>query len=202
MIKIFKAGIKKLFGEIYCSSTFDIKVHVFTLLFIDACISSFSCAISFSIDLALIFKTIKVASTYCNISFVSYFYPTYFGVVSTMLIAAVRLFLAKKVFKCNRPSNFKVTFWAISLLVLIAAVNIVHAAVNMLLDIPFGKTLEGCARGEEPRNVSLTNLLMLLVVNIYPVISIIIDLFLLAFIRKTIMPTTQVTTVTVEFNRG
>jgi len=190
-----------LLGEIYSSSTFDIKIHVFTLLFIDACFSTVFCVISFTIDLALIFESIKIGSTYCNIAFISYFYPTYFGAVSTMLIGAVRLFLSKKVFKNNRPSNFKVTFWALLFLVIFCVVNIVHAAINILLDIPFGKTLEGCARAE-PREVSLTNLLMLLVVNIYPVISIIIDLFLLNFIRKTVMPTAVLTTLTGELNKG
>ncbi len=187
--------------EIFSSSTFDIRVHVFTLLFVDACISALFCAISFLVDLALIFEIIQYGSIYCNIAFVSYFYPTYFGVVITMLISAVRLFLAKKVFKNNRPSNFKVTFWALSYFGFTCVVNIIHVTVNMLLDIPFGKTIEGCAR-REPRQVSFTNLLMLLVANVYPIISIILDLILLAFIRKTVLPISPLTTVSEEFNRG
>ena len=148
------------------------------------------------------FDQIKVGQTYCNIVFVSFYYPTYFGVFLTMLIAAVRYFLAKKVFKNNRPSNFKVTCWSLSIFGLIVVVYVIHVSVNIVLDIPIGRIAEGCAqeaRGEA-RHVPYTNLMMLLVINIYPVISIVTDLSLLGFIRKTIMPTTQVTTVTVEYH--
>ena len=116
-------------------------------------------------DLALLFDQIKVAQTYCNVVFVSFYYPTYFGVFLTMLIAAVRYFLAKKVFKNNRPSNFKVTCWSLSIFGLIVVVNVIHVAVNIVLDIPIGRIAEGCAREArgEARNVSNTNLMMLLV---------------------------------------
>ena len=153
-------------------------------------------------DLALIFDQIKVGQTYCNVVFVSFYYPTYFGVFLTMLIAAVRYCLAKKVFKNNRPSNFKVTCWSLSIFGLIVVVNVIHVAINIVLDIPIGRIAEGCAqeaRGEA-KPVPYTNVMVLLVINIYPVISIVTDLYLLAFIRKTIKPIAPVTTVTGQYH--
>jgi hypothetical protein len=149
-------------------------------------------------DLALIIGQINVGQTYCSLVFVSFYYPTYFGVFLTMLISAVRYFLAKKVFKNHRPSNFKVTCWSLFIFGFIVIVNVIHVTVNFVLDTPIGKLVEGCAheaRGEA-RQVPLTNLMMLLVINIFPVISIVTDLYLLAFLRKTIMPTVPLNTVT------
>ena len=128
------------------------------------------------------------------------FYSTYFGVFLTMLIAVVHFFLAKKVFKNNRPSNFKVTCWALSFFGLIVAVNALHVIKNIVLDIPIGRIAENCMHQEsrEARQVSLTNSLMVLVINIYPVITIVIDLFLLAFVKRTVMPLSPLITVTGE----
>jgi len=153
-------------------------------------------------DLALIFDQIKVGQAYCNVVFASFYYPTYFGVFLTMLIAAVRYFLAKKVFKNDRPSNFKVTCWSLSIFGLIVVVNVIHVTVNFVLDIPIGRIAEGCAREArgEARPVYLINVMMLLFINIYPVISIVTDLYLLAFIRKTVKPIDHLTTMKGQYH--
>ena len=154
--------------------------------------------------MALIFDLVKVGDTYCNVIFVSMFYSTYFGVFLTMLIAIVRYFLAKKVFKNDRPSNFKVTCFALSFFGLVVVVNLLHVTINISLDIPIGRIAENCVHQAtgEARQVSLTNSLMVLVINIYPVITIVIDLFLLAFIRKTVVPIPPLITVTGVLGKG
>ena len=74
----------------------------------------------------------------------------------------------KKLSKNNRPSNIKVTCWALFLFGLIVVVNAVHNAVNIVLDVPFGRISEGCVNQSQgkPEKVFLINSLMHLAVNI------------------------------------
>ncbi len=180
-------------------------VHVFALLFIDAITCMISCAISFSIDLALILDYIKYGQAYCNVAFLAFFYPSYFGIFLTLLIAAVRYFLAKKVFKNNRPSNFKVTCWCLCLFGLLVVVNVVLISINLVLDLPIGKIAEDCViqhQGGIPRKVPLINLILFIGITFCPVISITIDLLLLAYIKRTITPDTPMITVTEKLGQG
>lgn len=121
-----------------------------------------------------------------------------------MLIAAVRYSLAKKVFRNDRPSDIRTTCWSFSFFGLVFAVNVLHVAVNIILDIPIGRIPENCIHQEsgETRQISSTNSIMILVINIYPVITIVIDLFLLAFIRRAVMPIPTLITVTGGLVKG
>ena len=80
----------------YILSNFNVRVHVYTLLFIDALISTFSSSLLFSLDIFIAAGFLQQSFHYCNISFLALFLPTYCGGVLTFLVACIRFILAKK----------------------------------------------------------------------------------------------------------
>jgi hypothetical protein len=84
----------------------------------------------------------------------------------------------------------KVSLISISFFVLFAFSFISFVIGNTLLDIPFSFIIEACAkRNEDGRfDVSVPNIVVLQVPNICNIISLTVDLFLVRFLRKTIIP--------------
>ena len=76
--------------------SFNIKTHVFTLIFIDAAISTAGCCLT---TLIYILANLNIFArtdfVFCHLSFLSHYLPILFGALLTFLVAAVRYFLAK-----------------------------------------------------------------------------------------------------------
>ena len=70
--------------------TFEIRTHVFTLLFIDTVLSAVSGGISAITDLLVLTGVMEVSFFYCNLAFVVIFYASYLGALITLLVASVR----------------------------------------------------------------------------------------------------------------
>ncbi len=79
---------------VYIFQTFNIKTHVFTLLFIDALFSALCCALSSIVDFLVMFDFMEVKYIYCNLSYVAVYYSACFGAFVTLLIASIRYYLS------------------------------------------------------------------------------------------------------------
>ena len=94
----------------YILKNFDITVHVYSLLFIDSLISTFSSFASFSLEVLIGNGLLSRSYNYCTLSFLSLFLPTYYGGVLTFLVACIRYTLAKKSAKNIQVSMSQSTF--------------------------------------------------------------------------------------------
>ena len=66
---------------IYILRSFDISVHVFALLFVDAFLSTFFSAISTFFDGLVLSNFLEEGNGYCFASFVAVYLPSYAGQV-------------------------------------------------------------------------------------------------------------------------
>ncbi len=105
---------------VYIISNFDIKTHVFTLLFLDVLFSTICSGICVVFDLMVVSGLIKINFTYCTISFLSLYLPSCYGAGITLAVAAIRYVLTRKSAQNKKVSNFKVSLISLlSLLVLV-----------------------------------------------------------------------------------
>ena len=84
---------------VYILKSFDIRIHVFTLLLIDAIISIIWSLISVIMDALVLGNIAMVDITYCTISFLSIWLPMFYGAVLTFKVAFLRYFLTIKAAK-------------------------------------------------------------------------------------------------------
>ena len=140
--------------SIYIFQTFNIRVHVFALLFVDAFFSAICCAVSSTIDLLVMFDFMKLEYIYCNISYVAIYYSSCFGAFLTFLIASIRYYLSIHSMHIVQPG--KVSKFTFSFFSFVVLSNVVFVAVNAGLDIPYALLVEGCTyRIREARYVRL-----------------------------------------------
>ena len=83
---------------------------------------------------------------YCNVTFVTLYFPTNLGTSLNMLISAVRYILTIKSAKNIQPSKSKVTFAAVAAFATIVLANLIWFIVNLKLDIPLSMIVESCYR--------------------------------------------------------
>ena len=95
---------------LYILKRFDIRVHVFTLLFIDAIFSLICSLISVTLDTLLMANIIKVNLLYCHISFLTVWLPMFYGDILTFKVAFLRYYLTIKAAK-----NIQVKFYELIL---------------------------------------------------------------------------------------
>lgn len=96
-IVITAAGIAfNLSTFVYILKNFDITLHVYSLLFIDSLISTSSSFASFSLETLIGTGYMDRSYHYCTLSFLSLYWPTYYGGILTLLVACIRYTLAKK----------------------------------------------------------------------------------------------------------
>jgi hypothetical protein len=194
--------VSNSFTSVYISRNFDITKHVFTLLFIDALFSTCSCIISVLTDLLFKTELLKNEYAYCVIQFFVVYYSSNFGALLTMLIAIVRYYLTIQSSKNIIPSNYSVSVWTLLSLSFVVIFNVICMAINIRLDVPIAILTEGCASHiREPRRISVPNMILILVINVYNITSLIVDILVLAFLKKKILPS-QLNTVTRGLEEG
>ena len=84
---------------VYILRNFDIKVHVYTLIFIDALFCSASALASFLLDVMMVTELIAVDRAFCTISLLSLLLPVLYGSILTFMVALVRYVLSVKAAK-------------------------------------------------------------------------------------------------------
>ena len=161
---------------IYILKNFDITVHVFALLFIDSLIST-SCSFMATVIRGFVISNIfNWGFSNCTVLFLSTFLPTHFGGILTCLVAAIRLILTKKSAQNIQVSNSKVFILSFSTFLLFVALYGAYYAFNLMLDIPFVIVVEVCSSKSRPVG-TMNNM-----------ISIVLDILMIRFIRETVLP--------------
>jgi len=175
---------------IYIFKSFEIKTHVFALIFIDSLICSLSSGISIIVDLFLFAGHLQPA---CVVAFFTIYLPGCYGAVLTFLITTVRFYLAKKAAQNIHPSNKKVMSYAFTFFTLIATCYLSFFIICTLKDVPYSLFADSCINSnQEPRTQSISILSVLHTPFFFNFCSLINDLRMLQFLKKTILPTSSI----------
>jgi hypothetical protein len=122
----------------------------------------------------------------CTVLFLSTFLPTHFGGILTCLVAAIRLILTKKSAQNIQVSNTKVFILSSLTFLIFVALYGAHYTFNLMLDIPFVIVVEVCSSKIRP--VGTVNNMMFRSGFIFNMISIVLDILMIRFIRQTVLP--------------
>ena len=100
MLPLEAFGLASNFSTlIYILRNFDVKVHVYTLLFIDALFCTASALACLVVDVMAFSKTVEFDRAYCNASILSLLLPVLYGSILTFMVALVRYVLSVKAAK-------------------------------------------------------------------------------------------------------
>jgi len=173
---------------LYIFQSFNIKTHVFTLIFLDALISTACVIISSITDLLLITNIVLFQNFVCTILFLVSFLPCIYGALLTLIIAIVRLELAKKSAKNIHPSNKRVLCISLGVFTLIAIAILVYFLIHSMLNIPFALFADACLNPDiESRSFSIHGLVLQLP-TLFNILSLITDVRMIRFLKKVIIP--------------
>ena len=111
--------------------SFNLKTHVFTLLFIDSLSSTICSIASVVFDTIFLTKSFEPNFISCSFAFFAAYLPNSFGSILTFLIAVTRYFLTKKAAKNIHPNNKKVTLAVLGIFTSVAGFIIVFFFVNL-----------------------------------------------------------------------
>ena len=169
--------------------SFNIKTHVFALLFLDSLNCSICAIISTITDAILLSGKLGQNYALCSVSFFVSYLPNSFGSVLTLLIALTRYTLTLKSAKNIRPSNAKVTALGLGIFATAVVTIISFFVYHFKFDIPTAYYIEACAYyDEEPRLMSKLTIFFLFHPNFLNVLSLLTDIRMLIFLKKVIMP--------------
>ena len=165
---------------------------MFSLLFIDSVISKVCCVLASLLDVLTLTKQVGNSKLFCNFQFLSAFLPCYLGACLTILVASIRYLLATKSKQNQKISDTRVSIIAFVVFGCLAALFLIYLAVNTILNTPFSFIVETCANNKSSNNtsrhLSTLNVLALQVPNVFSIISLAVDLCLVRFLRKSIVP--------------
>ena len=180
--------LTNLLTGIYILKNFDVTVHVFALVFVDSLIST-SCSFMATVVRGSVMSNIlSWGFGNCSVLFFSTFLPTYFGGILTCLVATIRFILVKKSAQNSQISNLKVFIFSFSTFFFFVALTVCFYTVNLVLNIPYVLIVEICSNKRRP--IGLLNALALRTGMIFNILSIILDILVIRFIRKNVMPET------------
>ena len=182
------ASLTNLTTLVYIATTFNIKTHVFTLLFLDSLNSTVCCMISTLLDSLLLAGQIQQNFPVCYLAILTFYLPTCFGPILTVLITLTRYILAKLSAKNIQPSNKKVSVIALALFTAFAAISLIVISIHAVLDLPLATSVEICIRGLSARPINPLSALSLMIPIIYNVVSLVTDMKMIIFLRKVIIP--------------
>ena len=166
---------------------FEVHIHVFALICIDAVFSTLCAALSTISDVLVLAKVLIPDYNSCAMAFMASYLPCCFGALNTLLISSIRFTLAKKSAKNIQVPNRRVLSTAIAVLLLISAALSAFFFYNISNDLPFAFYIEACY-SEDMRHVPRYNGVVLQFPNYFNVASLIVDTKMLAFIKKTVLP--------------
>ena len=184
------AGFTNSATLFYITKTFNVKTHVFTLIFLDSLNSSVCSVFSTLINSLLLAGQIPANIQVCLLAFLTGYLPNCFGAILTVLISIVRYSLAKLSARNIQPSNKKVSAIALGVFTALAALTLFICLTHAVFDLPLAISIEVCAnRDVSARPVKLLSTLFLLIPNIYYLSSLAVDLKMIIFLRKVLIPT-------------
>ena len=169
--------------------SFNLKTHVFTLLFIDSLSSTICSIASVVFDTIFLTKPFEPNFISCSFAFFAAYLPNSFGSILTFLIAVTRYFLTKKAAKNIHPNNKKVTLAVLGIFTSEAGFIIVFFFVNLSFNISSSYYINACAYPEQDqKQIPLFVVLFLLHPNVCNMFSLLTDLQMLRFLKTVILP--------------
>ena len=174
----------------YVCKNYNIRIHVFTLLFLDSLSATLCSLISTFLDTIFLAKIFPKNGLICSWAFLVAYLPNSFGALLTLLIAVTRYTLSVKSAKNIHPSNRKVSIIALGSFSTAVVTVITFLGVNLWLGIPISYFEHACAKPGEgnPPSVFLLTTLFLFHPNFCNILTLITDINLLRFLRKVILP--------------
>ena len=174
---------------VYILMNFQIRTHVYSLLFIDSLISSIGAILLTSLDILVQSGLLNISYAYCSVTFFSMFLPVFYGGFLTFMVALIRYVLAMKSAKNIQVQNSAVSKRSLSSFSVLVLLTLCYSAYNIWFDIPFAVFVESCFSGKgEPRPVTLTNIIANRTGVIMNLASVFVDILVVRFIKKTILP--------------
>lgn len=144
--------ITNLVTLVYTFKSFDIKTHVYTLLFIDALISTISNFALFPIQFLRLSPYLEMDPGFCSALFFFLFLPTLYGSILMCLVAIVRLILVTKAAQNIQFPNWTVSAWTLTSFWGFVLLSGSYIITNLMMDQPLSVTVEVCAKlTREPR---------------------------------------------------
>lgn len=188
--------VTNLTALIHIAKSFNLKIPIFSLIFTDAFIAT-ACSLVYTF-LAIIRVAAPIDSpgiVFCATEYMAILLPFYLGPCLTFLVTSVRCHLTLKAAKSHQQiENSKLFVATFSVFGLVTGLILSYVIANAALDLPFSFIVEECSRSaEEIRSTSKIHVLVMQVPNLFNVCSVIIDLYLIKFIRKKILPIDQPT---------
>jgi hypothetical protein len=171
---------------VYIQTTFDIKKHVFLLIFIDASVSTICAGVSSIID-AVLFSGYKNYPT-CFIMVITNYLPCSYGALLTLLIAFIRYDLAKKAAKNIINSNREILGRPLLIFIAFASAQLSYFLLCLLMDIPFSYFFDECTSPQRETRYWYFSIFVLQCPNLFNLTSVIVDILLIRFIQKTLIP--------------
>ena len=174
---------------IYLFKTFDISTHVFALIFLDALICIFSSGISIGLNIFLLTGNTDTNYLNCSIFFLTSYLPSNCGALLTLLIVSVRYLLAKKAAQNIQMSKKKILFCSLLIFALLSISTISYFVVAIVEGKPVSLFVEACTTYKEENQIvySFLHIVILQLPTFYNFLSLIIDILLLRFLKRTIV---------------
>ena len=103
----------------------------------------------------------------------------------TLEVAVIRCYLAVNAANCVYPSSVKVLVAALSSFTIYAGLYLAYVSALVYQDVPYSYMIEHCSRSlTKMRPISKGALLSLQIPNVLNVVTLIVDLVLVQFLRK------------------
>jgi len=169
--------------------TFDLKIHFFALIFIDALICTV-CSVSAAVvtSASLIVGSDRAKFFYCTAGFLCHFLPGFVGACQTFLVASIRYFIALKSAKNQQPSNGRITLAALVFLGVLSLGIVIYVMFFAVQELPYAFTVEECLKSKDIRVVSGAHQVIHQSPNFFNILSLLVDVSLIRFLRKKIQP--------------
>ena len=106
-------------------------------------------------------------------------------------MATIRYNLSCKAAKNIKPSHLEISLGALVAVALMAGTFVCYVLTHAFLDVPYALLVETCLNYETgPRPISQIKVLPLQIPNLFNLSSLLVDLLLIKFLRKTTHPQT------------
>jgi len=173
---------------IYLLKTFAISTHVFALIFLDALICVLGSGTSIGLTILLLNGISNTSYTNCSVFFLTSYLPSNCGALLTLLIVCIRYILTKKAALNIKPSKEKVLFWSLLAFVIVSTSTAIYFVFRIVEGEPISLFVDACtAYPEEIHNYySPLHVVIVQLPTFYNFISIVIDILLIRFLKKTI----------------
>ena len=168
---------------------FNLKTHVFTLLFLDSFTSTLCSIASLCLDTIFLTKVFEPNLNICFLAYLASYLPVSFGTILTLLISFTRYFLATKAAKNIHPDSKKVTLVVLGIFTAATGSVIVFLFVNF----NFANTISLFIYACESQNEGTKSFLPEMVLFLYhpfvcTILSLVTDFQMLRFLKKVIAP--------------